>query len=104
MAIRLATDDKFLHVTREDMERVPDAAWNRWGRYQRDYVAGYYRVSGSDLRGRAKSYGPGYWRSRKAVERALEVAGVELVPVLGDQGQRSLWSVDALARYFGVTA
>lgn len=102
MAIRLTTDDKYLHVTSSDVARVPDAAWNRWGRYQRDYVGGRYRVSGSDLRGRAKSYGPGYWRSRRAVERALAAAGVELVPVVGNQGQVSLWSVDALALHFEV--
>ncbi|MBU6367922.1 MAG: hypothetical protein KJT01_17035, partial [Gemmatimonadetes bacterium] len=70
--------------------------------YQRLYLGGYCRPSGSDLIGRARQYGGHYHRSRQRVEALLAAAGVELVEVIGAHGRRSLWSPDALARHLQV--
>jgi len=81
-----------LNLTTDEVHRVPVR-----GQYQADFVRGVASVSGSDLTGRARSYGGRYRASRQAVLDAAQAAGVELVEVIGHGGRRSIWSVDALA-------
>lgn len=46
------------------------------GRYQRAYVRGDQRCSGSDLRGKAAKWGAAYARSRASIENRLTAAGI----------------------------
>lgn len=91
-----------LQVTPAEIAAAKAVAPRPLGRYQRLYLTGYYRPSGSDLIGRARQYGGHYHRSRQRVEALLAAAGVDLVEVVGTHGRRSLWSPAALARHLGV--
>lgn len=93
-----------LQVTPDEMAAAKAAAPRPLGRYQRLYLGGYCRPSGSDLVGKARQYGGSYHRSRAYVEGLLAAAGVTLVEVQGQHGRRSLWSPAALARHLGVQA
>jgi hypothetical protein len=88
-----------LNLTPAEAQRIPVR-----GRYQADFLHGLAAVSGSDLTGRARSYGARYFASRFAVIEAAQAAGIELVEVIGHGGRRSVWSVDALAALFPETA
>lgn len=52
------------------------------GCYQRDIVLGYARVSGSDLRGKARKYGGMYRRSRENLFARMKAAGVQFAVIL----------------------
>lgn len=45
------------------------------GRYQRRLLSGRAEWSGSDLRGRARHWSSGYWRSRVGLCQRIEAAG-----------------------------
>lgn len=92
-----------LQVTPAEIAAAKAASPRPLGRYQRLYLTGYYRPSGSDLIGTARKYGGHYRRSRQRVEALLAAAGVDLVEVIGAHGRRSLWSLDALARHLQVS-
>ena len=53
------------------------------GSYQLAIVKGEAKLSGADLRGRARRWSAGYWRSRKAIIARLDAAGVTFT-VTGD--------------------
>lgn len=88
-----------LQITQDEYDSLVDELPTR-ARYQREYLQGVAKVSGSDLRGSAREYGGSYHRSRKTVERFVENAGIRLVAVTGRSGARSLWSLDALLEHF----
>jgi len=60
-----------------------------WGDYQQDVILGAKRLSGSDLKGKAKSYSGSYARSRAAVIDAWQQAG-GVVAVVGPHRSRVL--------------
>lgn len=70
---------------------------------RRDFVRGWYRVSGADLTGKASYYGARYHGARLSVLQLCKLAGIPLVSVKGYRGASSVWSVDALADHFTST-
>lgn len=49
--------------------------------YAADVIAGRQNWSGSDLRGKARSYSTGYYHQRGNAYRALREAGGQVIPV-----------------------
>jgi hypothetical protein len=70
--------------------------------YAQSYIEGRQQVSGADLVGKAKDWGGRYHATRFAVHARCAQLGIQLIEVIGHHGCRSIWSVDALAAYFGV--
>jgi hypothetical protein len=60
------------------------------GSYQRSVVQGYSRLSGADLRGRAKRYSGRYAASRANLLTRLESAGISVSEDRGQHGLRIL--------------
>ena len=70
--------------------------------YQRRFASGWQRISGSDLKGKARKFGGKYMRSQRTVFDALAFLGVPLVQIRGFRGAVSIWSASALADHFNV--
>jgi hypothetical protein len=99
--LNLAIRDTHLNLTRDEQARVlgktrADAI------YAQSYIEGRQQVSGADLVGKAKDWGGSYYNTRLAVHARCAQLGIPLIEVIGRHGCRSIWSVDALAAYFGV--
>lgn len=60
------------------------------GSYQRDLLKGNENLSGSTLRGKAKSYGGHYARSRNSLLARLDAAGITWSEKRGKNGRRIL--------------
>lgn len=74
---------------------LEDAEWEiAWkqarGSYQRDLLRGNENLSGSTLRGKAKSYGGHYARSRNNLLARLDAAIIPWSEKKGKNGQRIL--------------
>lgn len=68
-----------------------DIAWKQArGCYQRDLLRGNENLSGSTLRGKAKSYGGHYARSRNNLLARLDAAIIPWSEKKGKNGQRIL--------------
>lgn len=60
------------------------------GSYQENFLRGLENLSGSTLRGKARSYGGRYKRSREALLARLSQAGIPWSEELGRHGARIL--------------
>ena len=60
------------------------------GYYQRGIITGEYRLSGSDLRGKARKYSGAYARSRANLLERVRAAGVQVGERKGEHGLRIL--------------
>ncbi len=60
------------------------------GSYQRAIVTGHARLSGADLKGKAKKYGAVYARSRKAILGRMTDARIPWHEKRGEHGLRIL--------------
>jgi hypothetical protein len=70
--------------------------------YQRRFAEGSQRLSGSDLKGKARRFAGQYMRSQRSVFDALDALNIAYVRVRGFRGATSVWSVAALAAHFNV--
>lgn len=60
------------------------------GCYQRGILNGTYRLSGADLKGKARYYSAGYRRSRENLVSRLRAHGIMVSESIGDHGKRIL--------------
>ena len=60
------------------------------GRYQREVLEGDARLSGANLKGKARKYAGHYRRSVENLLRRIEEAGVEVSERRGENGKRIL--------------
>lgn len=60
------------------------------GSYQRAIVQGYQRISGSDLRGKARRYSGHYAQSRANLLKRLALNGIQVSETRGKHGLRIL--------------
>ena len=60
------------------------------GDYQRAIVLGYARLSGSDLKGKARQYSSKYANSRRAILARMTAAGIPWMETKGERGTRIL--------------
>jgi len=78
-------------TTRIDSQATLDLALSICrGSYQRSVVQGYSRLSGADLRGRARRYAGHYAASRANLLTRLEAAGIDVSEDRGQHGLRIL--------------
>lgn len=70
-----------------DLDRALDLAQ---GTYQRDLLLGRESLSGSTLKGRARSYGGRYQASRDGLLRRMTEAGIPWSEEKGERGRRIL--------------
>jgi hypothetical protein len=63
-------------VEAEEAEVIEEALALCRGSYQRNLVMGQESWSGSSLQGKARNWGTSYFRSRKALLRRIEEAGI----------------------------
>jgi hypothetical protein len=60
------------------------------GCYQEDIILGRHNLSGSTLRGKAKSYAGRYAKSRDSLLLRLKNAGISVSETIGDHNRRIL--------------
>lgn len=60
------------------------------GSYQRAILTGWARLSGADLRGKARKWSGGYARSRDAIVARVRAAGIPITEARGAHGLRYL--------------
>jgi len=60
------------------------------GDYQRAIVLGQARLSGADLKGKARKFGARYAASRKAILSRMTDAGIPWAETRGEHGKRIL--------------
>lgn len=78
---------------------VDDAYYDRAiacarGEYQRGLIRGFYRISGGDLKGKAKQYGARYAQSAANLCRRMRDRGIPVWEAYGRRGQRILVIAD----------
>lgn len=78
------------YVVVQDAEALEQAKGLARGSYQRAILEGRARLSGGDLKGRAKDYAPRYARSRDSLLTRMTEAGVPWREMKGEHGKRVL--------------
>jgi hypothetical protein len=81
-----------LHLSQESIDKCLPSI-KSYADYQIRFLIGYQRLSGGDLKGKAKRYGMSYKNSRNKVLNIVEELGINFLRTIGPNGLLEVWEL-----------